>query len=297
MNIDIAVEHDRGPFNGMAEVTGSVRDSSGTAVAGATVTARAGEGGAPRAAKSNGDGQFTLAGLAPGDYDLRIASPGFRPAQRNVTLKARDRAVVTVMLSMGEVSEAVLVNGLGMGGGGIGFGRGGGFGGGVAGGVLGGIIGGVPMGARAVAAPMAMMEAKAMLLDRRDLNSATLVKKEKDSVSVGAGAPHVRSYFPEALYINPEIVTDRDGRASIVIPMADSITTWRMAMMASTVHGALGSGTGSLKVFQDFFVDLDLPVTLTQGDRVSIPVAAYNYTGQAGKVSLQLQQDDLVRAG
>src|ERR1039457_606340 len=121
-----------------------------------------------------------------------------------------------------------------------------------------------------------------------DFNTATLAKKEKDSV-VGAAAPHVRSYFPEALYINPEIVTDRDGRASILIRMADNITTWRMAMLASTSHGALGSGAGSLKVFQDFFVDLDLPVTLTQGDRVSIPVAAYNYSGAAGNVSLELQ--------
>jgi uncharacterized protein YfaS (alpha-2-macroglobulin family) len=47
-----------------------------------------------------------------------------------------------------------------------------------------------------------------------------------------------------------------------------------------------------LKVFQDFFVDLDLPVMLTQGDRVSIPVAIYNYSGAAGDVALQLQSDD-----
>ncbi len=100
---------------------------------------------------------------------------------------------------------------------------------------------------------------------------------------------HVRSYFPEALYINPEIITDKDGRASIMIPMADSITTWRMAMIASTQHGALGTSTSSLKVFQDFFVDLDLPVTLTQGDRVSIPVAIYNYSGSRGDVNLQLE--------
>src|SRR6202044_2066513 len=92
--------------------------------------------------------------------------------------------------------------------------------------------------------------------------------------------------------INPEIITDQNGRASISIPIADSITTWRMAMLASTTHGALGSGTSSIKVFQDFFVDLDLPVTLTQGDRVSIPVAMYNYSGAKGDVSLQLQQDD-----
>jgi hypothetical protein len=104
-------------------------------------------------------------------------------------------------------------------------------------------------------------------------------------------APHVRSYFPEALYINPEIVTDGQGNATISIPVADSITTWRMAMLASTQSGALGSGTSSLKVFQDFFVDLDLPVTLTQGDRVSIPVAVYNYSGKPGNVTVTLQPD------
>ncbi len=37
---------------------------------------------------------------------------------------------------------------------------------------------------------------------------------------------------------------------------------------------------------------MDLPVTLTQGDRVSIPVAAYNYTGATGNVTLSLQQED-----
>ena len=123
-------------------------------------------------------------------------------------------------------------------------------------------------------------------------NSATLAKDE-----AGSPAAHVRSYFPEALYINPEIITDQNGVASITIPMADSITTWRMAMLASTTHGALGSATSSLKVFQDFFVDLDLPVTLTQGDRVSIPVAVYNYSGARGDVSLKLQTGRLVLAG
>ena len=90
----------------------------------------------------------------------------------------------------------------------------------------------------------------------------------------------------------PEIITDRDGRASITIPIADNITTWRMAMLASTRQGALGSGTSSLKVFQDFFTEMDLPVTLTQGDEVSIPVAIYNYAGSRGNVRLRLEPGD-----
>ena len=53
------------------------------------------------------------------------------------------------------------------------------------------------------------------------------------------------------------------------IPMADSITTWRMAMLASTHQRRAGHRVPqALKVFQDFFVDLDLPVTLTQGDQL-----------------------------
>src|SRR5947209_18793483 len=62
--------------------------------------------------------------------------------------------------------------------------------------------------------------------------------------------------------------------------------------MPSTSHAALGSDTSSITVLQDFFVDLDLPVTLTQGDRVSLPVAVYNYSGERGDVNLQLHPDN-----
>jgi uncharacterized protein YfaS (alpha-2-macroglobulin family) len=135
---------------------------------------------------------------------------------------------------------------------------------------------------------MALPAPKAMPLSTRN------VKRSEAAVPDQEASPgvHVRSYFPEALYINPEIITDRNGNASISIPLADNITTWRMAMLASTQHGALGSATSSLKVFQDFFVDLDLPVTLTQGDQVSIPVAIYNYSEAKGDVHLQLNSGD-----
>ena len=83
----------------------------------------------------------------------------------------------------------------------------------------------VPMAAPAPMAKMALME-----MDRRDLNSATLVKEKEDTV--GPAAPHTRSYFPEALYINPEILTDGSGNASISIPIADSITPWRDERLA-----------------------------------------------------------------
>jgi uncharacterized protein YfaS (alpha-2-macroglobulin family) len=140
---------------------------------------------------------------------------------------------------------------------------------------MGGVMGGI-----AKASPAVALRQRLASVDRA---YAVVLKTSAPATA------HVRSYFPEALYINPEIITDSHGEAAISIPVADSITTWRMAMLASTASGALGSATSSLKVFQDFFVDLDLPVTLTQGDQVSVPVAVYNYSGKPGQVRLRLE--------
>ncbi len=291
--IALNIEHDRGPFNGLAEIAGTVTDPTGATVPGADIEVREVSTGKTRNAKCNGAGQFNVSGVPAGKYRVQVSSPGFKIASQGFTLQARDRAVLSATLNVGAVTEAVEVTdappqffsrrehlgfarpmamaprplGAPMGG------VAGGVPGGVPGGQMGGVIGG-RLG------PITDQQSRA--------DSKGLFHGLGDSEQ----SARVRSYFPEALYINPEIITDKDGRASIVIPIADSITTWRMAMIASTAHGALGTSTSSLKIFQDFFVDLDLPVTLTQGDRVSIPVAIYNYSGSKGEVSLKLQPDD-----
>jgi uncharacterized protein YfaS (alpha-2-macroglobulin family) len=53
----------------------------------------------------------------------------------------------------------------------------------------------------------------------------------------------------------------------------------------------LGSGTAPIKVFQDFFADLDLPVSLTQGDHVDVPVSLYNYLPEDQDVTVTLASD------
>jgi hypothetical protein len=281
-NVKLDVEHDRGPFNGRAEITGTVTDVTGAAIPGASVELREVSAGKKRIATTNATGQFSFSGLFAGDYSIRLYSPGFKTAAQELSLRARDRAVLSATLAIGSATETVEVNSEAitvMSG----------VAAGVPGGQMGGVIGGIR--AAPMAVPMMQFDSRVPAKAALARNSAALLK-EKEEGSSFSSAPRVRSYFPEALYINPEIITDGDGRASINIPLADSITTWRMAMLASTVHGALGSATSSLKVFQDFFVDLDLPVTLTKGDRVSIPVAIYNYSGSRGDVGLKLAQED-----
>jgi hypothetical protein len=105
-------------------------------------------------------------------------------------------------------------------------------------------------------------------------------------------APRLRQWFPETLYWAPDVQTDDDGHAALELPMADSITTWRLTALASSQDGKLGFVTHGLRVFQDFFVDIDLPVSLTQGDEISIPVGVFNYLPEAQEVRLEVQQED-----
>jgi uncharacterized protein YfaS (alpha-2-macroglobulin family) len=116
------------------------------------------------------------------------------------------------------------------------------------------------------------------------------LREDKKEAGGGGGSPRVRTFFPETLYTNPALITDGQGKASIHIPLADSITTWRITSLASTTRGALGSSSSPLRVFQDFFVDLDLPVSATEGDALSVPVAVYNYLTGPQRVSLELRQ-------
>lgn len=101
----------------------------------------------------------------------------------------------------------------------------------------------------------------------------------------------IRDYFPETLLWQPELITDNKGRASLDVSFADSITNWKMNIDAVSTSGNLGSSEVDIRVFQDFFVDVDLPVSLTRNDEVSVPVLCYNYLQQPQTIQLTLQAD------
>lgn len=114
---------------------------------------------------------------------------------------------------------------------------------------------------------------------------------EKGASSSG-GEPKIRKDFPETLYVNPRVITDENGKATIDLTMADSITEWRLSALAHSLTGRLGSVTKGLRVFMDFFVDCDVPRTMTRGDEVHFPIAVYNYLTKAQTVDLKIETGD-----
>ena len=104
--------------------------------------------------------------------------------------------------------------------------------------------------------------------------------------TAGPGSPRIRRDFPETLLWRPELITDDQGKASLEIPLADSITTWRASVDGISAAGKMGSTEVPITVFQDFFVDLDLPVSMSLGDQVSVPVTCYNYLKEPQDIRL-----------
>jgi uncharacterized protein YfaS (alpha-2-macroglobulin family) len=103
--------------------------------------------------------------------------------------------------------------------------------------------------------------------------------------------PRLREYFPETFLWKPALITDEEGKAELPVTMADSITTWRLTASASSRDGTLGGTSASLKVFRDFFVDVDLPLALTCNDEVAMPVTVYNYLKEGQKLHIQLRPE------
>ena len=138
-----------------------------------------------------------------------------------------------------------------------------------------------------MAAPAAGMAKKAVASQTQTGRAVTGSKN-----GGGPDEPRVREFFPETFVFEPALITDQNGHATLSVTMPDAITTWRVTASASSAVGELGSTLSQIRVFQEFFVDIDLPVSLTEGDEISIPVALYNYLPKQQNIRIVLQAED-----
>jgi uncharacterized protein YfaS (alpha-2-macroglobulin family) len=116
--------------------------------------------------------------------------------------------------------------------------------------------------------------------------AASAAERPLEAAQGAAQPPRLRQFFPETLFWAPAIQTDHAGRAQIDVPLADSITTWRISVLASDQQGNLGSAESGLRVFQEFFIEPDLPRFLTVGDELYVPVSVFNYLDEAQTIKL-----------
>src|ERR1700721_312335 len=92
-------------------LAGTITDSSGAVVPGANIVATELEAGARSATVSTGSGDYRLAALAIGRYDVAVTAPGFeRSTSTGVLVTVGSLSTLKVVLKAGSVSETVTVD-------------------------------------------------------------------------------------------------------------------------------------------------------------------------------------------
>jgi hypothetical protein len=96
---------------GLGAIGGTVLDSSGAVVSGATVTIANPQIGLQRQVTSSGAGTFLIPSLPPASgYEVLVEQPGFAPyLAREIQLNVGERVSLTVRLELSDVSQSVTV--------------------------------------------------------------------------------------------------------------------------------------------------------------------------------------------
>jgi hypothetical protein len=93
-------------------LTGTVKTPDGVAIADAAVVATSAALQGERTAVTDGHGVYSLPALPPGTYTVRFAKEGLSPAELTALLPLGAVAKVDAMLSVAQVTETVLVEGV-----------------------------------------------------------------------------------------------------------------------------------------------------------------------------------------
>jgi hypothetical protein len=95
-----------------ADLVGTIKDSSGAVVPGATVALTNEATGVSRSTTTSDSGTYSFTSLPPGRYRLSAELSGFRRIERTgVDLQVNQRAQIDLGLELGSVSESVVIQG------------------------------------------------------------------------------------------------------------------------------------------------------------------------------------------
>ena len=98
--------------SGRGTLTGSVNDSTGASVPGASLDLKETNTGSRYAAKATSEGLFTFPELPPGSYTLAVTYPGFESyTQNGITVNVGSTATVNAVLKVGSATVSITVTG------------------------------------------------------------------------------------------------------------------------------------------------------------------------------------------
>jgi hypothetical protein len=231
---------DSGLFHGnTGAIGGTVTDQTGAVVESAVVRVESVQGDATASATTKSDGTYVVSDLSPGFYKVRVDAKGFQSfSLTDIHVSSSALTQVDVKLQVGAATETVTVS-----------------------------------------ADALTVQTNSSVVSTL-VSSKIFIKSPNGSATITEQTmtPRLRHIFEETAYWAPSLETTSSGRVALNFTLPDSLTTWKLHAVGSTLDGRLTELDRTFKTFQPFFVDLDAPQVLTVGDEITLPVNLRNYT-------------------
>lgn len=248
-------------------VAGRVSDPLGAAVPGAKVTATNETTNQSRGTTTDSEGRYMIISLPSGVYTVKIEAAGFMHSMSlGIPVSAGNTTRIDFLLEVGVVSETVDVT--------ASAGE------------------SVDASSSSISNNVNRIEVLPLPKNGRKIMELLALQSGVAEAEKKNSTPRLREYFPETLLWNPELITGPDGRAKLDFKLPDNITTWKMYAVATTKDGKVGLTDKDITAFQSFFVNLDPPKFLTEGDEISLPVQVRNYTDTTRKVDVRMDRGE-----
>jgi A-macroglobulin TED domain/Carboxypeptidase regulatory-like domain/Alpha-2-macroglobulin family/MG2 domain len=283
-------------------LSGAVTDASNTVIPGVTVRAVDTATGLIVTTVTNERGAYVFPTLKAGTYRLSASFPGFQPM--SVGLHVARNSPVRQDFRLAAAAVKMMA---------VPAGQQGGIGGGVFPRAVAGVMGGavaenrlldLPLNGRAVFDRVALLQE-----DQNDgLRKQAFVNAELDGAigrleladfarrATVANLLTVREYahtlrpnwtegtrqdFAETVYWNAGVKTDAStGLATVAFNLSDSVTSFRVLADAFSRDGVFGSGTSEIESVQPFSIEPKIPLQVTGGDVIQLPIGIVNATSR-----------------
>ncbi|XP_038672779.1 CD109 antigen [Scyliorhinus canicula] len=104
----------------------------------------------------------------------------------------------------------------------------------------------------------------------------------------------VRTYFPET-WMWLDMLTGSSSTVTLQRTVPDSLTTWVASAFAISKSQGLQVATipAQLEVFKSFFLELNLPYSITRGEQLVLEINIFNYQEQTLEVWVTVEWNDL----
>jgi hypothetical protein len=105
-----------------------------------------------------------------------------------------------------------------------------------------------------------------------------------------------RTDFAETVFWHPVLVLPKDG-AKVSFDLSDEVTRYQVLVAAHTLNGRLGALETQIEARKPFSCEPKLPVEITAGDRIDVPVTLANDTDASRDVTIAAMPKGLTLNG